>query len=83
MLSFSLGDDQKARKVASRLEFFKIAVSLGDPESLIEHPASLSHRQMSPEGRMALGIDPGFLRVSVGLEDPEDLILDLKRALEA
>ncbi len=83
MLSFSLGDDQTARKVASRLEFFKIAVSLGDPESLIEHPASLSHRQMSPEGRMALGIDPGFLRVSVGLEDPEDLILDLKRALEA
>jgi methionine-gamma-lyase len=82
MLSFSLGDDQRARRVASGLELFKIAVSLGDPESLIEHPASLSHRQMTAEERMALGIDPGFLRVSVGLEDPEDLVLDLKRALE-
>ena len=82
MLSFSLGDDQTARSVASGLELFKIAVSLGDPESLIEHPASLSHRQMSADDRMAIGIDPGFLRVSVGLEDPEDLILDLKGALE-
>jgi methionine-gamma-lyase len=83
MLSFSLGNDRTARRVASALELFKIAVSLGDPESLIEHPASLSHRQMTPDERMALGIDPGFLRVSVGLEDPEDLISDLKRALES
>ncbi len=81
MLSFSLADDKTARAVASRLELFQIAVSLGDPESLIEHPASMSHRGMSEKERGEIGIGPGFLRMSVGLEDPDDLISDLSRGL--
>ncbi len=62
-------------------ELFSIAVSLGDAESLIQHPASMTHSPYSPEERAAAGISDGLIRISVGLEDPQDLIADLEQAL--
>jgi methionine-gamma-lyase len=59
------------------------AVSLGSTDSLIEHPAGLTHRLVDSEARLAAGITPGLLRLSVGLEDADDLWADLERALAA
>ena len=81
MLSFELSDARTARNVCDRLSLVGIGVSLGDPESLIEHPWSMSHRWIGEEERRAVGVSPGFLRMSVGLEAWEDLVLDLDRAL--
>lgn len=61
----------------NRLKLWTIAVSLGDAESLIQHPASMTHSPYSPEERQAAGITDNLLRLSVGLEDCEDLIADL------
>jgi cystathionine beta-lyase/cystathionine gamma-synthase len=58
-----------------------LAVSLGQIKTLIEHPASMTHSAISPEVQMQGGILPGGLRLSVGLEDPRDIIADLERAL--
>lgn len=81
MLSFELASSEEARRFADRLSIFQIGVSLGDPESLIEHPWSMSHRLLSESDRRSIGLSPGFLRMSVGLEGPDDLIRDLERAL--
>lgn len=59
------------------------AVSLGSVDTLIQHPAGLTHRVVDPAARDAGGISPGLLRVSVGLEDPDDLWRDLAAALDA
>jgi cystathionine beta-lyase/cystathionine gamma-synthase len=58
-----------------------LAVSLGQIKTLIEHPASMTHSAIAPEVQMQGGILPGGLRLSVGLEDPRDIIADLERAL--
>ena len=58
------------------------AVSLGSTDTLIQHPAALTHGVVAEDVKEALGISPGFLRISVGLEDPRDLITDLEQALE-
>lgn len=63
------------------MELCTIAVSLGDAETLIEHPASMTHSTYSPEELKASGISEGLVRISVGLEDPEDIIDDFKAAL--
>ncbi len=81
MLSFDVGTASRARLLADRLKLVKIGVSLGDPESLIEHPFSMSHRWLDPKERSDAGITPGLLRVSVGLEGAEDLIRDFDQAL--
>ena len=60
-----------------------LAVSLGDAESLIQHPASMTHSALSDEELKAAGISKGLVRLSVGLEAPEDLIADLEKAFEA
>ena len=60
-----------------------MAVSLGGVETLIEHPASMTHASMSPEDRRAAGFSDGLVRYSVGIEDVEDLIADLRQALDA
>jgi methionine-gamma-lyase len=57
-----------------------LAVSLGDAESLIQHPASMTHSALSNEEQLEAGISKGLIRLSVGLEDAEDLIDDLKEA---
>ncbi len=63
------------------LQIFTLAESLGGVESLINHPATMTHASIPEEQRLALGITPGLLRLSVGVEDPDDLIEDLKNAL--
>ncbi len=70
-----------ARRFLERVEIFALAESLGGVESLIEHPAIMTHASIPPEQREALGIDDTLIRLSVGIEDADDLIADLDRAL--
>ncbi len=77
------GDKEKAFKVGNALEIVKITNNLGDAKSLITHPATTTHQRLSPEARAELGITDALLRLSVGLEDPDDLIEDFTIALNA
>lgn len=70
-----------ARKFLERVKIFSLAESLGGVESLIEHPAIMTHASVPPENRALLGIVDGLVRLSVGIEDVEDLIADLEAAL--
>ncbi|ARM34853.1 trans-sulfuration enzyme family protein [Legionella longbeachae] len=71
-----------AKRFLSRCELFTLAESLGGVESLIEHPAIMTHASIPPEQRKALGIEDGFIRLSVGIEHIDDLKADLKYAFE-
>ena len=83
MLSFEVrGGKEAGMKLVNALRLITIAVSLGDAESLIEHPASMTHATDSPEELAASGIAPGLIRLSAGLENAEDLIADLSQALD-
>ncbi len=75
------GGLDQARRFLERVELFSLAESLGGVESLIEHPAIMTHASVPPEARAALGISDGLVRLSVGIEDVDDLIGDLERAL--
>jgi cystathionine gamma-lyase len=82
MVSFEIdGDFEGARRVANSTRLFQLAVSLGAVESLIEQPASMSHASYAPDDRKRHGINDELIRLSVGLEDIEDLWADLDRAL--
>ncbi|HEY4147107.1 cystathionine gamma-synthase [Pinirhizobacter sp.] len=82
MLSFELdGDESAIRAFVDGLEYFSLAESLGGVESLIAHPASMTHASMAPEARRTAGISDSLLRLSVGIEDGDDLIADLDAAL--
>ena len=82
MLAFELrGGLEAAREFMSGLRLCRLASSLGGPESLISHPATSSHAMIPATEREALGIGDGLLRLSVGLEDVEDLADDLGGAL--
>ena len=70
------------KALLQNVKLFMCAESLGGYESLIEHPAIMTHASVPAEKRAELGINDGFVRVSVGLEDIEDLLDDLKQALE-
>lgn len=84
MLSFEIqGDFAAAKRVAESTQIFRLAVSLGAVESLIEQPAAMSHASYAPADRAAGGIRDGLIRLSVGLEDFEDLRADLDQALGA
>lgn len=83
MLSFELeGGEASARIFVDGLELFTLAESLGGVESLICHPAGMTHAAMAPEARQRAGIVDGLLRVSVGIEDQEDLLRDINAALD-
>ncbi len=83
MLSFELGGGRTAGvKFVESTRLALLAVSLGGVETLIEHPASMSHTLLSEEELQRAGIPPGLIRMSVGIEDPDDLIADLHQALE-
>lgn len=84
MVSFTLQNDseQAARQLASSLKVFSLAESLGGVESLVGHPASMTHASIPRERRMAAGVVDGLLRLSVGVEDIDDLIDDLKAGLD-
>ena len=82
MITIELGDKATAAKMLNRMRVFALAESLGGVESLISHPASMTHASVEPERRAALGLTEGLVRLSVGVEDVEDLIADLDQALE-
>lgn len=84
MLSFELaGGAEAVRTLVESLDVFTLAESLGGVESLIAHPATMTHAAMTPEQRATAGIGDGLVRLSVGLEHVEDLIADLFPALDA
>ncbi|MBR5094581.1 MAG: methionine gamma-lyase [Oscillospiraceae bacterium] len=82
MLSFEVrGGKQAGMALVDRLKLITVAVSLGDAESLIEHPASMTHSTYNEEELREAGIAPGLIRISAGLENAEDLIADLEQAM--
>ncbi len=83
MMSFTLKDDSvaAATKVLSSTKIFSLAESLGGVESLINHPASMTHASIPREQRIANGLADGLIRLSVGIEDAEDIIADLQQAI--
>lgn len=82
IISFELvGGEAEAFRFLNALELFHLAVSLGGTESLAEHPASMTHSDVDPEERIEMGITDNMVRLSIGVEHPEDLIADLEQAL--
>jgi cystathionine gamma-lyase len=79
--AFLKGGLAEARRFLERVEVFALAESLGGVESLIEHPAIMTHASIPPENRAALGISDGLVRLSVGIEGEDDLVADLANAL--
>jgi cystathionine gamma-lyase len=77
------GGLEAARKVMAGVSVFTLAESLGGVESLIEHPGIMTHASLTPEKQAEVGITPGLLRLSIGIESEADLIRDLERALDA
>ena len=80
MISVELGTKERANAVLSRCRLFSLAESLGGVESLISHPASMTHASVEPERRAQLGITEGLIRLSCGVEDVGDLLADLEHA---
>ncbi len=83
LVSFDVGDLEYAKKILDDTRLFSVVVNIGDSKSIITHPASTTHQQLSPDELRKSGVTPGLVRLSVGLEDPEDLIEDLKQAMES
>jgi cystathionine beta-lyase/cystathionine gamma-synthase len=84
MVSFVLkGGFEAAKTFGQKTQYFVLAESLGGVESLICHPVSMTHGSIPKEIREARGVTDGLLRLSVGIEDIDDLLADLKQALEA
>ena len=82
MISFELGSYENAKKFLDRVRLCSLAESLGGVETLISHPTSMTHGSVPEDMRQRLGITPGLVRISVGIEDIEDLIADLENAFE-
>jgi cystathionine gamma-synthase len=85
MLSFEVQDGRPDRvdHVLKTLRWFTLAESLGGVESLVAHPASMTHASMTPEARRRAGITDSVIRLSIGIEDPADLVADLNDALQS
>jgi cystathionine gamma-lyase/cystathionine beta-lyase/cystathionine gamma-lyase/homocysteine desulfhydrase len=83
MIAFDLGSLEAARTLLGGVRLLALAESLGGVESLISHPATMTHASVPPDRRAALGITDGLVRISAGIEDIEDLLADLDRALAA
>ncbi|VFS54553.1 Methionine gamma-lyase [Moellerella wisconsensis] len=81
MIAFEIvGGLEGGKQLLNRLQLFSRAVSLGDCESLAQHPASMTHSTYTPEERLHHGISDGLIRLSIGLESADDLIADLEQA---
>jgi cystathionine beta-lyase len=80
VLSFDVGSEANAKIVAENTQIPEFSVSLGGVETILSYPPKMSHAELNEEERAASGITPGLLRFSVGIEDPDDLIADLKQA---
>ncbi len=83
MATIDLGGREAAKALLDQVRLWSLAESLGGVESLISHPASMTHASLAPERRAELGLTDGMVRLSVGIEDVEDLIADLDQALAA
>ncbi len=84
MISFNIrGGKKEAFRFLNHLKLIKLAVSLGSTESLAEHPATMTHSDVPPEEQRRMGISEKMIRLSIGVEHPEDLIADLEQALQA
>jgi cystathionine beta-lyase/cystathionine gamma-synthase len=83
MISFELGSKEKAKLFLDRVRLCSLAESLGGVETLISHPETMTHASVPVADRKRLGITPGLVRISVGIEDVEDLIADVESAFEA
>jgi cystathionine beta-lyase/cystathionine gamma-synthase len=81
MISFDLGSIDAARALLNHVKLCSLAESLGGVETLISHPASMTHASVPPAMRQEVGITDGLVRISVGIEDVEDLVADLDFAL--
>jgi len=82
MLSFEVGSFEEARKVCNRVRLMALAESLGGVETLMTHPASMTHASVPPDVRAAIGLSDSLVRISAGIEDAQDLIDDLTQALD-
>lgn len=75
------GSETVAKSVIDRLKLFSLLANIGDAKSLVIHPATTTHQQLTPEKRLLSGIDESTIRLSIGIEDPQDIIADLDQAL--
>jgi methionine-gamma-lyase len=83
MISFGLkGGYDAGKKMMNHVQLALLAVSLGGIETLIQHPASMTHSKLSKEAKDKAGISDGLVRLSVGIEEPEDIVADLDQALK-
>ena len=83
LLSFEVDTLEEAIKIVDATELYSLVVNIGDSKSIITHPASTTHQQLSPDELNACGVPAGLIRISCGLESSTDLIADIKQALEA
>jgi O-succinylhomoserine sulfhydrylase len=82
MIAFEVkGGKDAAFRAINALEIIKISNNLGDAKSIATHPATTTHQRLPDDQKASLGITPGLIRLSVGLEDADDLIADLRRGL--
>jgi cystathionine beta-lyase/cystathionine gamma-synthase len=82
LVSFEMGSLERARTVLNNVELMALAESLGGVETLISHPASMTHASVPPAHRQQIGLTDDMIRISVGIEDVDDLKEDLERALD-
>jgi cystathionine beta-lyase/cystathionine gamma-synthase len=83
MISFETGSLLNANKMLRKVRVCSLAESLGGVETLISHPATMTHAALGEEGRAKIGITDGMVRISVGIEDVDDILADLDQALAA
>ena len=83
MLAFELGSLEAARRLLNGVRLMSLAESLGGVETLISHPATMTHASVPVERRARIGITDGLVRISAGIEDVDDLLADLDQALAA
>lgn len=83
MITFETGSLNNAKKMLAKVRVCSLGESLGGVETLISHPATMTHAALGEEGRKQIGLTDGMVRISVGIEDPDDLIADLDQALSA
>jgi cystathionine beta-lyase/cystathionine gamma-synthase len=81
LITFETGSLQNANAVLRRLKVCTVGESLGGVETLVSHPATMTHAALGEEGRATIGLTDGMVRISVGIEDAEDLLEDLEQAL--
>ena len=77
------GGLESGKKFINSVKLLSHLANIGDAKSLVIHPASTTHQQLTPQEQAATGVTPDFIRLSIGLEDPEDIIEDIDQALKA